>query len=81
MSEEEYEYKVQHKLVDSQFTGWSDSGLGNWLDEATAVERFKRYVASEDEAERVDGVRDFRYRIIRRPKNSETVYLTEEDTI
>lgn len=81
MSDTEYEYKVQHQQVDSSFGGWSDSGLGSWVDEETAVKRFKLYSADEKRYADESGVRMYTYRIVRRPKNSETVYLTEGEDV
>lgn len=81
MSDHPYEYKVQHQSSQSQFGGWSDSGLGSWVDEETAVRRFKGYVADEKRMTEEFGVKEFTYRIIRRPKDSETVYLTEGEDV
>lgn len=75
---EEYEYKVQHQQLHSRFPGWSDSGLASWVDEETAIKKFTTYVEDEQRMSEETGRKDFTYRIVRRPKDSETVYRTEE---
>ena len=82
MSDQEYEYKVQHQQIYPVFYhGWSETGLGDWTDEETAVRRFKDYVREEQQMAEEYGRKDYNYRIIRRPKNSETVYLTEGEDV
>jgi hypothetical protein len=79
---DEFEYKVQHRSVElKHHQGWSDSGIVAWVDEATAVRRFKEYVDEERRCEEESGVKFYEYRVVRRPKDSETVYLTEGEEI
>jgi hypothetical protein len=51
------------------------------VDEATAVRRFKEYVDEERRCEEESGVKFYEYRVVRRPKDSETVYLTDGEEI
>jgi hypothetical protein len=79
MSEDIYEYKVQHRQIDSRFPGWTDSNFGKWVDKNIALDRFERYAADEAAAAEELGRKDFEYRVVRRLKDSEEVFMTEED--
>jgi len=72
-----FEYKTQFRLISSADREWEDCVTDLWVEESVAVERFETHVRAEDGYADHLGYRTYEYRIVRRPKKAEEVYLTE----